>query len=64
MIAEQQINWLNHLLKRLGPMTFFEKVLWSVAFIVILFISTFILMTIYLRSQVKKRLFMERRKGG
>lgn len=61
--TNNDLNWIHHLFRRY-EFTPLEKVLWGITAIVLLFVVMFFLFTIYLRSQLKKRLFKERKDFG
>jgi len=61
--VDSHLSRLDHLLRH-TTFTLTEKILWGVASIVLLTICLFLLSTLYLRTQLKKRLFKERKHNG
>lgn len=57
-------TWWDRITDYRESLSFFEKVLWTVTIVVIVFISLFLLFALHLRTQLKKRLFMERKSNG
>lgn len=56
-------KWYDELFD-FSSFTFVEKVLWVVALVVLLTVCLFLIITLYLRTQLKKRLFKERKDNG
>lgn len=58
--VSNDLSWWDHW-KRHNEHSAFENVLWIVTIVVLIFICLFIVFTLYLRTQLKKRLFLERK---
>lgn len=61
--VESSLSWVDQL-KRQTELTLLDKILWGVTIVVFLFVLLFLIFTIFLRTQQRKRLFKERKING
>lgn len=64
VVVKNDLSWRDEWKKKLFSVTWFEKILWLVTFIVFMFVCMFFGFSVYLRSRVRKRLFRERKTFG
>lgn len=61
IVVTNELTWQDEWQEKVKQVTLFEKILWAVTFLVFIFVSLFIIIALYLRLQLKKRLFRERK---